>query len=1165
MPLFDPETGSGSGGAAPRFHDGLGQAMRLRTPLVDGWFRPDELGFEQILTLAREYARLVRFHDDRDRQEGPWEELFSGSEAVVMAEILSVPTSRLERILLEGGPLPENVALPFPRDLLRGWSVRLGLASSAAGSELRSILKGLAAGIDDASGSLSQLEAVRMAQESARRLLPRSLASGDLDPATSLLVAFARIYRRLQDRFDGFAQARSDFHFRQVLGSLPREGAPDFVHLVAPATTGRTAHIHKGTEFVAGTDSNGHPIVYAAQDDTRTGDAQVAKVLTLWTEPAPAHDGSTARGAAGMWIDEPRPGTAHPLFGAGRGNQPARTAQRARTGFLVADPCLLLREGERKVRVTFLYQQGTSPETGWFGRKPTSTQAEERDLESIAGFYTALRDAFRISLTGESGWIPIAEYLPSCPLTDTDLPDNSFSIEFTLAREAGRVVPFSREIHGPDGNTSLPAVRFEIVDRAAPHPLEVFDGLELREILVEVEAKGCRDLVLHNQTGPLSALTPFPLFGPLPTVGSYLVVGNPETQSKEVVDFRLDVRWADLPPGVDDFADWYSGYKDPCPTSGFHAKAGVLSEGRWIDMDLDGDGGIELFRSCIRQGIPAGIDPESTLSFHEVTGFRVPLPAKLCADELRYTPTSQGGFFRLTLSAPTGGFGHGDYPHLLTRSLMKAARLKDVDAAPPPPNPPYTPTIASIALDYRARSRIVFDATSSQEADPHHPRLIHLTPFGWESVSRRSHSRILQLPGVDAPGNLLVGLDASAAGSELGLLFRIADDSKLIRHPERTGLRWWYLVGNAWHPIPPKDIQTDTTGDFGTTGIVRLRIPHLPVETQTIMPSGIVWLRVGAVDYLDHFGHLLSIHAQAIRAVLVDAGDGTRNAYAPVVAGSISAPRQAIANLGNVTQPDPSFGGRSTESDEHHRIRIAERLRHKGRAVEPSDFEQLVLEAFPDVHKVKCFANLRRKIPVEPSPGHVLVVPLPRPDRRESTAEPSLNGAILMEIQKFLESRAGASAKISVCNPWYEKIQVRCAVGFRRDRPEGAMMADLDAAIREWISPWDSPGPQAHFGWRLRRQSLEAFVQDHPDVEELVGLALLRITPRPGRMYGIENVLDTSVDSGEVLAPSYPWSVPSPLPSLITVAAPRESLPKSAGYGGLGIGSTFVITPGGNG
>lgn len=1145
--------------ARTRFHDGLSQGRRLRTPLLEGWFRPDEFRLEQILTLVQDYTRLVKFHDDDDRPEGPWESLFRGSDAVVMAEILSIPTARLEREFLEGSTSGGLSAWTTPRELVVDWIHRLGRASSPVGSELRSVLQGLLSGIQTESGYLPQLQAVKLAQEGARRLFPRALESGDLDPATGVLVAFAKLYRRIQDRFDGFAPARSEFHFRKILGATPMPGVPDMVHLVAPAAGGKDVLIPRGTEFDAGNDEKGRPVMYCADEDTRMGDARVARILTLYAEPTGAPSPSATRTIDGLWIDEPIQDARSPLFGAERGGGPSAAARRARVGFLVADPTLLLREGERRVRITFLYRP-ESVAGSMFGRESPVREDGSTDLEAIGKFYNSLRDAFRISMTGESGWLLVPEYLPSSRLTDPSLPEACLSIEFDLPREAEPIVPFSREMHGSEGNTSLPAVRFEIRDRSDPHPIELFSGCELREILVEVEAKGCRDLVLHNQNGPISPLTPFPPFGPLPSTGSYLVVGCPEAQSKELSEFRLEVRWSDLPQTVDDFCEWYSGYKEPCSTSGFRARPGVLSDGRWIDVDRSEDNEIELFGPILHQGAVAGIAPDSSLSFHRVLGFRSPLPARDASGELRYSPTSQGGFFRLTLTSPTGAFGHQEYPHLLTRSLMKAARLKNLDAAPQPPNPPYTPTISSISLDYSARSRIGFDTTPSQDADPCQPRMIHLAPFGWESISRRNHSKILQLPEIDSPGSLFIGLEGTSFGGETRLLFRIANDSKLIRKPSRVGLRWWYLDDNRWREVQSKNVRSDSTEGFGASGIVALELPADLSRKQTMMPEGLVWLRATAKDYLDHFGHLLSIHAQALRATLAGMHDDHRRTSA----NSISAPRHPLPGLGQVTQPDPSFGGRAPESPERLRTRVSERLRHKGRAVEPGDFERLVLEAFPEVSKVKCFANLRRALPVTPCPGHILVVPLPWPDPTDTLpTDPSLNGRILFEIQRFLESRAGVSAKISVANPWYERIQVHCTVGFRPNRSEGAMMADLDRAIQEWISPWSASGRTTHFGWRLRRQSLEAFVQDHPDVDELKALSILRVVPRPSRLFGLEDIPSSHAEDVDVLSPSYPWSVPSPLPSHIAVSDSPRPETAHTGFGELGIGSTFVITPGG--
>lgn len=1134
--------------------DGSAQDGRGRTVLDHGWFRIDELRFEQILALAKEYARLVRYHPEDGGEAAPWEGLFSGSETVVLAEILAHPVSSIERMSASAGGARGRDG--DSRRHLSEWEGRLAGAPGAPGSEMRALLRGLRAGLEGADDPLAHLQAIRIAQDAARRLLPASAESGVVEPSTALLVVFARLYARLQQRLDRFALERVDFHLESVLRASPRASRPDHVHLVAPALSGREVAIPAGTEFVADDPATGGTARFALEADARVDDARVARVLTLHATRAPGKPGA-ARRIGGVWVDEPQEGVSSPLFGAARGGGPSPTARPARVGFMVADPVLLLREGARRVRMVFQFD----PET-----VKDSSIAPLRDDETVETrlrrFFAEFREAFRVHATGPAGWIEIPEYLPGCAHSDRTIPENALSIEFTLAREAPEIVSFSREAHGADGCTALPAVRFEVRDRIDEHPLDLLGGWTLRDIRIDTESRGCRDLELHNQIGPLTPVAPFAPFGPTPTVGAYLAVGCAETQSKTLTRLVIDAAWSDLPRHPDGFEGWYAGYPRPRATTAFRAVPGYLAEGSWTDVPLPEIGDLQLFAPRVENGAVDGIAPSSRISLRRILGRRPARHARHASEPLRYSPTCQGGFVRLSLSAPSATFGHQEYPMLLTMALMRQARLKDLGVAEALPNPPWTPTIASIAIDYAATATICFDEPSSPDDEPHHPRLVHLHPFGWENATRRNAPKVFLVPSIDAPGSLCIGLERGGFGGAASLLLRIAQDSKRIADPSRAGVRWWYMDRNRWIPVAGRDLVSDSTGGLSAEGIVTVSVPEGASRANTAMPPGLLWLRVTCEDYLDHFGRILSVHAQALRAVRMDAAPFAGVALPP---GAVKGPRAPVPGLGPVAQPGASRGGRAAESIPQMRRRMAERLRHKGRAISPSDVEQIVLDAYPEVAKVKCFPCLRRVLPIVEAPGHVLVVPLARRDPDGYATEGvSLDGGLLRDIQEYLQDLSSGAAKVAVANPWYERVQVHCTVRFRERNAEGEAIRRLDRAIRDWIDPWSEGGNTRHFGWRLRRQSLEAFIQSLPGVREVGDLSLLRVAPRPGNLFDIEELQPVAGGADE-LAPRCPWSVPLPIPSHVAVS--REALDPNrltkAGYGDLGIGSTFVIAPGG--
>jgi len=83
--------------------DGTSQSERSPTALQPGYFHLDELAFGQLLAMAVDYARLLRYYNlnnapepIRDREQGVWEALFLTDEAPVIAQILTTDLRRIE-------------------------------------------------------------------------------------------------------------------------------------------------------------------------------------------------------------------------------------------------------------------------------------------------------------------------------------------------------------------------------------------------------------------------------------------------------------------------------------------------------------------------------------------------------------------------------------------------------------------------------------------------------------------------------------------------------------------------------------------------------------------------------------------------------------------------------------------------------------------------------------------------------------------------------------------------------------------------------------------------------------------------------------------------------------------------------------------------------------
>lgn len=1233
--------------------DGRDQQHRRPPALCGDYFKPDELRFEQLLALATEYARAVKFFKLNMVPEGHWQQFFSADDTIFMASVLAIDTNAMlarfdarmraapdystwfavDALCGIQGSYRDNLDSPLlVARALDVWLRTVTTLPGPGGQDVRQLLENILSGLerdmrilaasapdafigahnvfaprflaltgiaqpapDAAAGMVfgpnairhnfhTLTQAVRMLQNGIRALLPASLSSGTHDPAVSLLIGFVQLFQQLQQRLNRFGDKRIDFYFERVLGMRPQGQKADSAFLVIRPTAGaRQIQIDAGTAFIAGVDADQHDIIYTADRDAALSDARVAALHTLLFEREATSDQATT-GCYARPIDLlPLDGdenvhqklTPVPLLGAPKPGAALEGGAPARFGFALAARVLLMREGERRVRVLFQYRdpagRGHPVEDTLRAivtklrqdRQPGAAQASTVRMGDV--FVKLLRGMFRVALTTSEGWYQVPEYRPEYRGLNASLEEDCLSIAFALPVGAPPVTGYDAAVHGAGHATSLPVLRFEMTQNEYSYPYDILANWFLQDIRIDVDVRAVRQLLLYNQIGQLSALAPFTPFGPLPALGSYLIVGCEEILYKQLSDLSLDIEWAGLPPGLGGFAGYYRGYDVPLTSGAVRASLAVLADGKWVQAGTE----TGLFTYDDQDGAPGNLTSSGRrISFRPTVQFYKPMAVHPSAPgaPLRYTSASMNGFFKLTLTSPDGAFGHQAHPALLARVLTHNARVKRPQLMDPLPNPPYTPQIGRIALNYTATATIDFERPR-RGADPaQHDTFIHLHPMGYQAMFLGDTRTIAQIPVYDAAGNLFIGVEGRQLRGTLSLYFYLREDSLPNKRIAASGLAWSWLSGNRWHRFEPKDILEDSTKAFMTSGIVLVRLPDDIDTANTIMPAGVLWLKLSADHCLAHFCSLYAVYAQAIR-VTWQPGEGKKpEAVLPAL--RITKSRNNIPGVDSIHQIRRSFDGKAAESALQFRVRASERLRHKNRAVTASDFELLILEQFPQVYKVKCFANMvsaeDRNARVRP--GHLLIVAIPHLTRNGLVNQhPTLSGHLVGEIEDYVRRFAAPDAVISVENPVYELVQVRCTVKLSARLSSGTLSERINQALCDFLSPWNATGMRQHFGWTLRQHDVETFLLDLDIVDHVSAVSLLQIAPvdaSVGQKYALRD--NARHANQTAIMPSYPWSIAVPMQQhwIVVEGQGTTHPPKAIGIDELSVGSTFIIPPG---
>ena len=575
-------------------------------------------------------------------------------------------------------------------------------------------------------------------------------------------------------------------------------------------------------------------------------------------------------------------------------------------------------------------------------------------------------------------------------------------------------------------------------------------------------AAGLWPLEAETETGVANAKKPFEPFGPAPSVGSELALGHRDLLHKRLDKLALSFEWLGGPASL---ADQYRGYDK----LSFRTQLSLV------------DGAVRTTPLNGAKPLFAGDDSRAPV--------RIEVDA---ADASRADPViaplepEVRSWRRYLLMRLSGSdFGHHAYPSLVTKnSFLLANALRAPPAGFDPSsyaiNPPYTPKLKRIALDFTASEEVrlaLYDRSSAVD------RLFHVHPFGVEEASAGGVEGWPLLPGYDEEGALYIGLTGIDAPQSLSLLFAGAEGGGA---EERTGrLSWSYLDSRGWVDFaePPED----GTAGLARRGIVRFKLPEASPGTR--MPAGFYWLRAAMTTGAGNACDLIDVHAQAGSAHFVDDGTRADHYVSPLPEKTINALADPAPGIARVSQPYPASGGRAPESADAFRLRAAERLRHKGRALTLWDYEHLVLERFPEVHKVKCLPASA----FDDGPGCVRLVVIP--DLRGRTSgnalAPRAPALLLDDIAAFLRPLAPPAASIEAVHARFVEVRVRLGVRFSNGGDEKFDRERLAAALNRYLAPWAfDEGSDIVIGQRIDATSIVAFVDALPFVD-FVGVCRL--------------------------------------------------------------------------
>ncbi len=938
-------------------------------------------------------------------------------------------------------------------------------------------------------------------------------------PHYALFITFLHLFKKAQDQLNLFAGKHLDFYYKDILQLKTKDAIPDSVHLVMELQKGINQHLIKqGTLFKGGKDTDGIEINYAADEETVINQATVKSLQAVFVQPnikagksfetvyaspvANSEDGQGAKlqSANSEWF----------AFG-----NPDKIKE-ASLGFLIASHYLYLKEATRTITIQFT-----------FGETFSISLAD-------------LLNAFNIELTGKKGWHPVTGYTPV-------VNNTSKTISFTMKLEgdAPPIIGYTEKIHKEAYPTDLPIMRFILKnERNVFNVYKQLKSIPLNKINIDVFVEGAKDVIIQNDEGTLDPSKPFTPFGTQPKVGSSFIVGSKEIFQKKLTQLGLVIDWDDVPDSLADQLDEalheYErtlSYLDV--KRKFHTvKTFVLSKGKWQLLDLQKGIFIEdnlynvIFNWTRPQSKYANKISQADIEHAviNITPGGIQPTEKNYDKNEAYSNTSVDGFIKVDLNSPD--FGHSAYPAALRNAAQTVTvavtgsgtnMTMKVSPTSTLPKAPYTPTVKSFSVNYKALGEIDLQSPSLASFEGKEGNFFHLSSFGFVEINKSTQPVVSMLPVYENEGELNVGFENLLPSSTLKVLFQVADGTS---NPlkEETTIDWYYLFNNNWIQFE-KTALTDATKNFTQSGVVTFIFSENINTGNSLFNPSLSWIKAVVKKDTDAVCKLINIQAQAIKATLK--ADKEKHIYFKKIlpANSISKLLVADAAVKKISQPYDSFNGRLNEAGDQFYTRVSERLRHKQRAITAWDYEKIVLEQFPAIYKVKCINHtglISGQTPnstkySETAPGYVTVVAIP--DMRnlsfKNPLKPYTSIGLLTNIKDYLSKLTTPFVKLYVLNPKFEEVQFQFDVKITTPLDESFYVKQLSRDIEQFLCPWAfGNGKDIEFGGKISKSVVLNFIEERYYVDYVICFKMNHFIDRGlsthKELYDVEEAVTTT-------------------------------------------------------
>ncbi len=932
----------------------------------------------------------------------------------------------------------------------------------------------------------------------------------DHRPNYALYLTWLQLLEATKTHLNGLTGRHLDFYYEKVLQLKALAQSADKAYLVLELNRITASYaIKDNTVFMGPKDGAGNIILYGSTRETVLNKAKIKHLSSLYYGDAEdnigtqinegrlfaAPIGNSADGLGEKLTDEVI--AWHPFHIKEYVNAELANIHmpKAEIGFAVASHYLRLNEGLRTITL-------------------------EISISNTVKFNAFGYQAF---VTTEKEWLGIDD--KNLTLTKTGTGNvTKLTFVFTVPADQDPVVAYNQEVHLGRLTATEPVLKIvpEHFDTQAfiydtlsnANISEVNLSVKVGEVNGTYNADGIKNLELHSDRSRLDPSKPIQPWGPEPKFEDSFIVGSEEVFYKENAKIQLNFEWNDDSGKTEPSIGFGFSKASDSGSTGLALALGItekeveivslptadiltLSNNKWESLEAYQD--VKIFKTVQfpKPNFIQKVALEIDLSSKNETLFY----AKNDVWEGYRTNTNKG-FIKVKLN---DDFGHDNY----YRELLIFAKDKNDDT---PPVYPYQPTLLSFSLSYEAACSSSLTTVVDFVDRP--LEFYHSGPFG-ESERHKALqngnikllNRLISTTGgvYKAQGSLFIGLENLLPEDTQAILFQLQEGSEdpLLEKPE-DHLKWEYLATNGvWKTFDEEGVGDNTSGLI-ESGIINFIIPKDASLTHTAFESNLIWIRCSVKEAPDAVCKIIGIYPNTIEVTRI-IPEETEYETMMAPAGEIKKLLVPEAKVKKIEQPFTSFDGTPKEGDESFYLRASERLRHKNRAITIWDFERLVLQAFPEIYKVRCLNHTQiggslsegDLVYNEVAPGHVSVITIPNLAHRNDIdpLKPYTKKSTLKNIEEFLKERSSCQVTIHTAQPDFEEVKVKCTITLRNEFSDTTYYKEvIQNDLVNFLSPWVfTSDTDLNFGGRIHQSVLIDFIEELPYVDFLTDFELIHI------------------------------------------------------------------------